>query len=103
MKNLVFLYVTNSSIENAKNLAKHLLEKRLIGCANIFPINSMYWWNDKIESADEVVLIAKTTVEKAELAQNEIESIHPYDIPCVIKLNADPNDKYLEWIKEQLK
>lgn len=40
---MVFFYVTNESHKEAKKIAKHLLEKRMIGCANMYPVNAMYW------------------------------------------------------------
>lgn len=40
---MVFFYVTNESHKEAKEIAKHLLEKRMIGCANMYPVNAMYW------------------------------------------------------------
>jgi uncharacterized protein involved in tolerance to divalent cations len=49
------------------------------------------------------VLIAKTTKEKFEMVRDEIAKIHPFDIPCIIKLDIDPNKKYLQWIKRKLK
>lgn len=103
MNKMVFLYITNDSVEAAKEIAKHLLEKRMIGCANIFPINALYWWEGKIEDGNEVVLIAKTTRERAEEVRAEIARIHPFETPCIIKLEADPNEKYLRWIKSELR
>jgi periplasmic divalent cation tolerance protein len=47
MGELAFFYITNPSKEEAKRIAKHLLDKRIIACANIFPIESMYWWDGK--------------------------------------------------------
>jgi periplasmic divalent cation tolerance protein len=48
MSKPVFIYITNPSKKEAKRLAKHLIEKRLIACANIFPIESLYWWKNKL-------------------------------------------------------
>ena len=102
MSTLAFLYVTNESVEAAKKIARHLLEKRMIGCANIFPIDTMYWWEDKIEDGNEVVLIVKTTQDRVEKVRNEIARIHPFDTPCIIKIDVDPNEKYLQWIESEL-
>lgn len=99
---MVFLYVTNESVEEAKKIARHLLKKRMIGCANIFPVNAMYWWEGNIADETEVVLIAKTTKEKCQIVIDEITKIHPFDTPCIIKLDVDPNEKYLQWILSEL-
>ena len=71
--NFIFIYITNPTKDEAKMIAKHLLEKKLIACANIFPINSLYWWKDKIADENEFALIVKTTEENFKnLTQNRI-------------------------------
>jgi periplasmic divalent cation tolerance protein len=71
MIKFVFIYITNPTKEEAKKIAKHLLEKKLIGCANIFgPINSIYNWQDKIIYETEFVLIAKTSEVNFEKVKN---------------------------------
>ena len=102
MTKMILLYITNESVEAAKKIARHLLEKQMIGCANIFPIESMYWWDGKIADDKEVVLIVKTTLEKELIVRTEIEKIHPFDTPCIIKIDVEPNAKYFDWIKSVL-
>ncbi|PIY80916.1 MAG: divalent-cation tolerance protein CutA [Candidatus Pacebacteria bacterium CG_4_10_14_0_8_um_filter_42_14] len=103
MSKLAFIYITNENLDEAKKIARHLLDKRMIGCANIFPITSMYWWKDKIVDGDEFVLIAKTTQNNVEKIRNEVAKIHPFDTPCIIKIDVDPNEKYLKWIESELR
>lgn len=103
MNKLIFLYITNNSVEGAKKIAMHLLKKRMIGCANIFPIFSMYWWEEKIEDGNEVVLIVKTTSDRFEKVRDEVARIHPADIPCILKIDVESNEKYLRWIESELK
>lgn len=102
MSKLSLLYVTHDSVDGAKKIARHLLEKRMIGCANIFPITAMYWWEGKIEDGHEVVLIVKTTSERVEQVREEISRIHPFDTPCILKIDTEPNEKYLQWIMSEL-
>ena len=99
----IILYITNPSKEVAEKVANHLLEKRLVACVNIFPIESMYWWKDKIEKAEEFVIIAKTLEEKYEQVKKEIRKIYHYEIPCIIKISADINKDYLKWVDEEVK
>ena len=96
---LVLVYITNPSEEKAKEIARKLLEKRLIACGNIFPINSLYWWEGKIADEEEWVLICKTTEERFEAVKAQVEDIHPYDVPCILKIPANANTKYFEWLK----
>lgn len=100
---LIFIYITNPTKEEAKKIARHLLEKKLIGCANIFPIESLYWWKEKITDENEFVLIAKTKEENFEKVKKEVESMHSYTVPCIIKIPVDCNEKYFDWIVEVTK
>ena len=100
---LVLTYITNPTEEAAKKLAKHLLEKKLIACANIFPIHSMYWWKEEIADEQEFVVLAKTTDEMYDPVKAEVEKIHSYEVPCVIKINADANNSYLNWLEGEVK
>ena len=98
---LFFIYITNPSQEEAKKIARHLLEKRLIACANFFPITSLYWWEGKITDDSECVMIAKTAKEKWDAVKAEVEKMHPYQVPCIVALPAESNTKFGQWLKEQ--
>lgn len=99
----IFVYVTNPNKKEAKKIAFHLLKKRLIACANIFPINSSFLWKGKIENINEVVLIVKTRKENFNKIKNEINKIHSYKTPCIIKFNVESNEDYEKWLKEEIK
>jgi periplasmic divalent cation tolerance protein len=101
--NLILVYITNPTEDEAKRIAKYLLDKKLIACANIFPIKSMYWWGDEVVSENEYVLILKTTEEKFEIVKNEVEKIHSYETPCIIKIKAEANEKYFKWLGDTVK
>jgi len=103
MKKLVLVYITNPSEEEAERIAKHLLQKKLIACANIFPIKSLYWWDDEITTDTEFVLIAKTLEKNYEKIKKEVEKHHSYTIPCIIKISAGSNERYFEWLRENIK
>ena len=80
-------YTTWESVEQAKKAGKHLLEKRLCGCVNIYPeMQPMFWWpprENKLDGSKEVVMIAKTLKRKYEELEKEIYKIHTYDTPCI--------------------
>ena len=96
----IIIYITHSSEENAQKIADQLLQKKLVACANIFPIKSMYWWNGNIENENEYVSIVKTIPELWEVLQKEVKEIHPYDVPCIMKIEAEANKEYEKWIRE---
>lgn len=99
----VFIYITTPDMEQARNLASHLLKNRLVACANIFPIKSIYWWKGKIEDSDEVVLIVKTRKENWDKVKTAVKKLHPYDTPCITKLDAEANKEFENWIFEETK
>ena len=100
--NFIFIYITNPTKEEAKRIARHLLERKLIACGNIFPINSLYWWEGKIADENEFVLIAKTIEANYEKVKNEVEKIHSYQVPCIIKIPVSSNKKYFDWLKGEI-
>jgi len=100
---LVFIYITNPTQKEARKIAKYLLEKRLIACANIFPVESLYWWQEKIANEKEFVLIVKTREKNFEKVRNEVKKIHSYSVPCIIKIPVSSNEKYFDWLKTEIK
>jgi len=96
----ILIYVTNPSEKVANDIADHLIKDKMVACANVFPIKSMYWWQGNIERDDEYVTILKTRPELWEKVKNEIEQIHPYDTPCIMKWEVAANAAYEDWIKK---
>src|SRR3989344_5196878 len=97
---LSMIYIPCPDSKSAAKIAKTLIERRLIACANIFPITSVCRWEGKISESGETVLIAKTSVKKAENAINAVKKIHPYKTPCVLSFSARANTEYLKWVEE---
>jgi len=97
---IVLVLVTAPNLKAARQLSRAALEARLIACANLIPhIESHYWWQGKIESAPEVLLILKTTSARVGLLEKLILSKHPYDTPEFIFLKvARGNKRYLNWL-----
>jgi len=99
----IFIYITNPTKNEARGIARHLLKKKLIACGNIFSINSLYWWKGKIADENEFVLVAKTIKANFEKVKSEVEKIHPYKIPCIVKIPVNSNKKYFDWLKNEIK
>ena len=99
----IVVYITHANLKNAKKISDELLKKRLIACANYFPIQSSYWWKGKIENSDEIVSIVKTKKENWNKLKREVEKIHPYEIPCIMKFDVEANEDYEKWINEETK
>ncbi len=103
-KNFAIVLVTAPDLKTARALARSALNARLIACANLVPkIESHYWWNGKIESGAETLLLLKTTKPKLPALEKLILARHPYDIPefLVLPLTAGTK-KYLAWLENSL-
>ncbi len=98
MQKIITIYVTHANEEEAEKVTSHLLNKHLIACANFFPIKSTYWWKGALETNDEIVTLLKTREENYEQVKQEVLSIHPYETPCILKLDAQANESYAQWI-----
>lgn len=99
--NFLIFYVTCPSEQAAKDIAAHLLEKKLIACANIFPIQSSYRWEGSIQHDDEWVCMLKSTLALEAIVEKEINSIHPYQVPCIMRYEGRANADYTKWIHDQ--
>ena len=99
MSDLLMVYITNPTLEKAQALAQHLLENRLIACANMMPVHSAYRWEGKIVSDEEVVLICKTTTAVAPLLVQAVEAIHPYEVPSIVQIPIQANMKYAAFVR----
>ncbi|MFQ6072373.1 MAG: divalent-cation tolerance protein CutA, partial [Methanosarcinales archaeon] len=53
------VYITASNMDEAKNIARVLVEEKLAACVNMFPITSVYNWNG-IQEDNEIAMIVKT-------------------------------------------
>lgn len=99
---MIFIYITAGNIADAKKIAVHLLKKKLIACVNIFPIESMYWWQGEIQENQEFSVIAKTRDSNFEKIDAEIKKVHTYDKPCVVSWKIDKAHKAFEdWVLEE--
>ena len=92
--------VTAPNLKTGRFLAKAALQARLAACANIIPkIESHYWWQGKVESSAEILIIFKTRKLRLAALEKLIMAKHPYDTPefLVLPLNAG-SKKYFEWL-----
>jgi len=102
MSNARIVLTTAASQEEAKKIAHALVERRLAACVNIVPqIESIYRWQQKIETATEWLLLIKTQAESFERIRAAIKELHSYELPeCVMLEVAAGSSEYLNWIAE---
>jgi periplasmic divalent cation tolerance protein len=95
---------TAGSEEEARKIARHLVERRLAACVNIVPqVTSIYRWQGKMEEADEWLLIVKTTAAAFRKARLAIAELHSYELPeCICLTIEDGSPNYLQWVAESV-
>ena len=85
--------------ETAKKIAKVLVETRLAACVQMFPIESVYLWEDKICEEGEIVLFIKSKADLFNKISAAIKENHPYEVPEIILVPIkDGLPEYLNWI-----
>jgi periplasmic divalent cation tolerance protein len=101
----MLVYLTFGSSEDAERIAFLLVQERLAACVNLIPkMRSIYRWRESIESAEEIVGIAKTTADKFEALRAKVRLAHTYETPCIVGWKIDEGDAdYLAWIAESVK
>jgi periplasmic divalent cation tolerance protein len=94
-----------STLEEAKSMARKLIEGRLSACVQIQEgIHSIYRWNGKVCEEQEVLLSAKTVSGKWLEISDFIKSHHPYDLPEVLGFHPEKYDEqYGKWVQAEVK
>lgn len=94
---------TTGSRDEAEKIASAVVEGRLAACAQIAgPIKSTYWWDGKIERADEYFLMMKTTRDKFDDLASVIRENHSYEVPDIVAVSlVDGTADYLGWISAE--
>jgi periplasmic divalent cation tolerance protein len=104
-KTHIIVLVTAPSKEEAEKIAHSLLNERLIACANIIgPVHSLFWWQDKIDKAQEHIILMKTRKDLFSKLSEKVKSLHSYQIPEIIAMPIVEGFKpYMEWLESSLK
>jgi len=101
----VVIFITTGTDEEAHRIANMLLNQKKVACVNILPkVRSLFWWQDKLDSAQESLLIVKTRASLLSEIVSMVREVHSYDVPEVIALPIiGGNPDYLEWIGKEVK
>lgn len=99
-----YVFWTCKNVEEAKKIARGLLEKRLIACASMWPVESIYTWEKNIEEGKEIKVILKTRGERFEEVREFIVNHCSYEVPEILQVAIEKgNPKYLKWVLEGTK
>lgn len=100
-----FVYITASGAEEARRIGRALVEERLAACVNILEnMNSMYWWEGKVQDDRETVLIAKTKQGLVQDLISRVKALHSYSVPCIVSWPIrEGYGPFLDWIVRETK
>ena len=98
----IVVFVTVPDNDQAQGLGRALLEQKLIACVNIVPkVDSLFWWEGKIDRAEECLLIMKTLRTAFPALVEAVKARHSYSVPEILALPVIAGqDDYLAWIEE---
>ena len=105
MSEPIIVQCTTSSAEEARRIARALLEAKLAACASIAAqVESHYWWQGAIEQSDECLMLIKTTRERFDAVRETILRHHSYEVPEIIALPVvTGHEPYLRWLEESVR
>ena len=98
----VVVFITAQDEKQAKVIASGLIEARLAACVNITSsVESIFWWQGKIDSSKEALLIIKTREALLDELIKKVKELHSYDVPEIIALPIIGGSKeYLKWLND---
>ena len=104
MTDKIVVFGTCGSEQEARKVARGLVEKRLAACVSVTPgIRSIYHWRGAIEEDSEHLLVIKSRRDLFGRLRAELEKLHSYDVPEVVALPiVDGSEAYLGWMDQEL-
>ncbi len=97
------VYITCGSTDEARRIARTLIEERLAACTNLIEgMRTCYRWEGEIQEDQETILIAKTADGRVAALTRRVKALHSYDLPCVLALPiAGGNSAFTDWIEAE--
>jgi periplasmic divalent cation tolerance protein len=100
MSDAVLVLTTVPSAEVGERIARALVEARLAACVNVLPaMLSVYRWKGEVQQETEHQLVIKTARRRLAALQEQLDQLHPYDLPEFLVLPVEDGDPaYLSWV-----
>jgi len=100
MSTHILILMTASTKEEATKIVRCLLEEKLIACGNIVgPIDSLFWWKEKIDETTEFLVLMKSCSMLFSKISKRVKEMHSYEVPELIALRIEKGlPAYLSWI-----
>ena len=101
----IVVFITAGTQDEAQNIARILLDERKVACVNIVSgVESLFWWQGKIDKAAEYLLIAKSELSLLVKIVDTVKKAHNYEVPEILALPIiGGNRDYLEWIHSEVR
>jgi periplasmic divalent cation tolerance protein len=101
----IVIFATIGSEQEAHKIADLLLNRRKAACVNVVPrVDSSFWWQGKLDSARESLLIIKTKASLLSEIVDLVKTVHRYEVPEIIALPIIGGNKdYLKWIDDEVR
>lgn len=103
MSDFLLVFTTTAIRDEAREIARALVERRLAGCVQIGgPIESVYRWQGNVETAAEWTCLVKTTAAQYPAVEQAIRELHSYDTPEIVAVPIQAgSEQYLEWLRAE--
>ncbi|MHB1036204.1 MAG: divalent-cation tolerance protein CutA [Pirellulales bacterium] len=104
MTDCIQVVTTTQHKADAEKIAQTLVARRLAACIQVLgPITSTYWWQGKIETAEEWLCVAKSSRARWDDLEKAIRELHPYEVPEILAVPVVAGSAgYLEWLRREL-
>lgn len=99
------ILTTVGTQEDATRLARLLVEERLAACVNVVPgVQSVYWWEGRVNVDGELLLVVKTTAAMVDALQARLAEVHPYEVPEFVVLEPERlSPQYRQWLVDSVR
>jgi periplasmic divalent cation tolerance protein len=96
----ILVFTTLGTTEAAREFVRRLVDEHLVACGTIFPrAESVYRWDNKVTTADEVVVLLKTTRRRWDALATRVRAVHPYEVPELVAVPVTAGlESYLAWV-----
>ena len=101
MEDIALIYTTFGTHEDAVKVIEILIEEGLAGCGNIMALHSaIYPWKDELKTDKEYAALIKAPFDKKDKLIKRLKEIHPYELPCILVIDAAAIPEYAKWLKK---
>lgn len=96
---LIAVFTTVGSLDEARMIARALVERRLVACAQITEIESFYSWNGAVQNDKEFRIMLKTTEARYKAVETAIRALHSYELPAIHAVAVErAYEPYAAWV-----